>query len=115
MVDFESWIRDKISREVAQGRRADSESEVSDSSDDEVRRPRPSKLRSRTRRDVDRGWCCECDKCIEREDVPRGNTYREYDDVDPAVVPGNRDHFFSLMDRDVLAFALKERKFGTEA
>lgn len=57
---------------------------------------------------------CECEHCAKLGLIVKGTRYREYDDVDPNGEPPNRDHFFSLLDRTIGGFSLKERVLGKD-
>lgn len=60
---------------------------------------------------INRG--CECENCIKLESNSKRATFRHYDEVDPkGPPPGDQNHFFSLCEREICAFALKERSFG---
>jgi len=79
------------------------------------RQPQGGSLIARRQRNregmINRG--CECDSCIKLDPENKKTTFRQYDDVDPkGKPPGDTQHFFSLCDRSVYAFALKERSFG---
>ncbi|KAH8903522.1 P-loop containing nucleoside triphosphate hydrolase protein [Coniochaeta sp. PMI_546] len=58
---------------------------------------------------------CECEACSKLErDVTTGQntTYRHYDGIEPSDDPPvDKQNFFSLCDRSVFAFALKERRW----
>jgi hypothetical protein len=95
---------------------SDSESSSDDRDDRSINSERPSRRKRfpfRMRETADMGnRGCECDQCTELGMIVKQTRYRDYDDVDPNGEPPNRDHFFSLLDRAVGAFSLKERVFG---
>jgi len=132
MVDFLSWATELVSphsslRRELRGdfKEAESDSDSdsgnrnahdSDSDADLPRRARKRTLRLRQQdsRESMNSRGCECEECAKVGAVKKVKaTYRHYDDVDPNGDPPNQDHFFSLCDRDVLAFSLKDRAFGT--
>lgn len=118
MVDFESWILDRIinrrsNLEIGDiDSDSDSDGNDEDSSNESGRRPTRKKIGFRERREIGKSCGCECEDCIDRDETKRRISYRDYDDVDPKGHPPNEKHFFLLCNRDVLAFALKERAFG---
>ena len=127
MVDFESFILERLESNTSQPGTPDSDDSIScfsdsdDSSDDEVlvrrrasRRRWPSirRFRRNQLREAGVGWGCECIKCLEAGEVKTVTTFREFDDVKPCRIPPNAELFFSLCGRDVYAFSLKDRKFG---
>jgi hypothetical protein len=130
MVDAQSFLfsfntpflgsRDLLMDGIRLSRYHDSGSESSsdeDSDDQSVSKSRPNRRRKAPLA-VLRGSAgmgnrgCECDECMNQEVMVKQTRYRDYDEVDPNGDPPNRDHFFSLCDRVVGAFALKERAFG---
>jgi hypothetical protein len=125
MVDFQSFLLtanapdSPMKKDFARSpmkRDSDSDFNSGSSSESEVElsprsRAKPRRNQQDLREPVgNRG--CECDQCTKLDLDVIPTTYRIYDDVDPGKEPPNRDHFFSLCSRDLLAFSIKEHCFG---
>jgi len=116
MVDFEAYQSEKGARFIVAS--SDSESDSDSDSGPATRRSRSKNRRPRRRRlelqrpSVGKGWGCECEHCNGKDSTSHSITFYNYDSVDPKGEPPNRDHYFFLCNRDVLAFALRDREFG---
>jgi hypothetical protein len=116
MVDFEAYTEEKGDR-FSYDDYSDSESGCDDGSDGDRRGP-SGKSGRRFRRlrlerpSIGKGWSCECENCLGREDTSHSITFYNYDSVDPQGEPPNKDHYFFLCDRNVPAFSLRDREFG---